>query len=181
MNVRNPVVEADELVRIAAFHPLVAQEPHPSRQFRIRGRHHSAFPRGHVLRRVEAECAEGTEGADGLPIEGGSMSLGGVLEDHEAVPLRDPSDVLHRGRVSIEVDRHDRRRSLSDGRFDAGRVEAEGVFVNVGEDGGRAAQGDRVRGRGEGEGGDNDLIAGADSGGEQPQVQGGGSRVHGDG
>ena len=58
-----------------------------------------------------------------------------------------------------------------DGCADGGRVETERVRLDVGEDRGGAGHGDRVGGRGEGEGRDDHLVTGTDAGSEQPEVQ----------
>ena len=56
----------------------------------------------------------------------------------------------------------------------------EGVGLDVGEHRGRAGQRDGVAGGGEGERGDDDLVARADAGGQQAEVQARRAGVDGD-
>ncbi|MDF9803742.1 hypothetical protein M2436_002289 [Streptomyces sp. HB372] len=62
----------------------------------------------------------------------------------------------------------------------AAGVEAETARLDVGEHHVGADEADRVRGGGEGEGGDDHLVARADAQGQQQQVKGRGPRVDGD-
>ena len=108
------------------------------------------------------------------------MSLGGILEEHQAVSLGDRGKSHHVGRMSVKVNRHDRLGARSDRRLDRGRIECEVVEFDVGEDRGCARQADRVRGRSEAERRHDDLVAGADADGEEGKVQRGRARVDGD-
>lgn len=67
--------------------------------------------------------------------------------------------------VAIEVDRHDRRRAVGNLRLNRGRIQRVVIRVNIGKDWRGSGQSDRV-GRGcEGEGRNNDFVAGAYAGG----------------
>ena len=105
----------------------------------------------------------------------------GVLENHQSVCISDRLEGVHGGGVAVEVDGHDSPRARRDRGLDGGRRQRERERVDVCEHGGRARDGDRVRGGREGEGGDDDLVARPDPGSEQSQVQGGGPRVDRDG
>ena len=109
------------------------------------------------------------------------MGLCGVLKDHEAVGISDRPERVHGRGVAVEMNGHDGARTLSDRGFDGCRRQRERQRVDIGEHRGRARDGHRIRGGGEGEGGDDDLVTRPDSGGEQSQVQGGGPRVDRDG
>ena len=177
VDVGHAVVEAHDFVGVARLHALVAREPHASDNPGVGGGDHASLTAGHVLRRVEGEGREGTEGADRAPVQGGAVGLGGVLEDHEAALVGDCLERVHGSGMAVEVDGHDGPRALRDRGFNGGRGQCEGERVDVGEHGGRARDGDRVGGGREGEGGDDDLVARSDPGGEQTQVQSRGPRV----
>ena len=70
--------------------------------------------------------------------------------------------------------------ALGDRGLDGGGVEAEVVGLDVGEHRRRAGERDRVGRRREGERRHDDLVARADAGGEQAEVQARGAGVDGD-
>ena len=180
-DVGHAVVEPDHLVRVAPLHALVAQQAHLALDPRVGGGDHAPLAAGHVLRRVEAERPELPEAAHAAPVQGSAVGLGGVLEDHEAVGLGDGQDLVHRSGVAVQVDRHDGAGAGRDRLLDRGGRQRVGAQVDVGEDGGGPRDGDGVGGGGEGEGGHDHLVARPDPGGQQPQVEGRGPRVDGDG
>jgi hypothetical protein len=82
--------------------------------------------------------------------------------------------------VPIEVHRHDAHGAVGDRRLDRRGIEAEAVGLDVGEDRRGAGERHRVRRRGERERRDDHLIARADAGGQQAEVQARGAGVDGD-
>ena len=114
----------------------------------------------------------------GRPSQGREVGLGGVLDHGQPVPAGDVADPVHRGGMAVEVHRHDRRGARGDRRLDGGRVEAEVVGLDVGEDRAGAGERHRVRRGGEAERRDDDLVARPDAEREQRELQGAGARVH---
>ncbi len=110
--------------------------------------------REEVLRREEAERR-----GDARRDPGRAEGLRGVLDDRQA----EPPQRLDRRRAAEQVHGHDRLRPLRDPPLDVGRVEVQRRRVDVGEDGRRAAPGDRLGGRVERERRADDLVALADA------------------
>jgi hypothetical protein len=107
-----------------------------------------------VLRREEAERRDVADLRDA----GRAERLRGVL-DHRHAELRQ----LDGGSGTAEqVHRHDRARARRDPRRDVVDVDVQRHGIDVGEDRGRAAAGDRLRGRVERERRADHLVAGAD-------------------
>ena len=134
VDVGHAVVEADELVGVALLHALVADHAGLAGHLGIGGGDHAALTGGHVLGRVEREGAEGAEGADVLAVDGGGVGLGTVLEELHTVLVGDDANLVQVGRQTVQVHRQDALGVLGDGRLDGGRVQAEGVGIDVGED-----------------------------------------------
>jgi hypothetical protein len=106
--------------------------------------------------------------------------MGGVLDDGDA-----PACQLRRDAGQVDgppavQDGHDGAGGGGNRVQQAGGGDAQGGRVDVGEPGRRTAGKDRLDAGAEGEGGDDDLIAGADPYGEQGDVQGGGPGGHRD-
>ena len=76
---------------------------------------------------------------------------------------------VHRGRVAVEVHRHDRHGARRDRRRDRVRVEAEAARLDVDEDRLGADQAHGVRGGGERERRHDDLVARPDAQRQQRQ------------
>ena len=82
----------------------------------------------------------------------------------------DSHDLVHLGRVPVEVHRHDADRLLGDGGFDGLGRDAEVISIDVGEHGEGAGEGDRVGGRRKCEGGDDDFVTGPNTAREESEV-----------
>ena len=108
------------------------------------------------------------------------MRLGRVLDHLQAVLAGDGHDPVHRRRVAVQVDRHDRPGAGRDGLGDRLRADAERLGLDVDKDGGRAGKRNRVGCRRERERRHDDLIAGADAQGQQRHVECGRARIDGD-
>jgi hypothetical protein len=93
--------------------------------------------------------------------------LRGVLDDEELSSLRQCHHIVHVGRLSIEVHRHDRPRPGCQAAGGMVDVDGEGVVPDVGEDGRRPHGTDRLGGGEERERAGDDLIAPSDTDGPQ--------------
>ena len=91
------------------------------------------------------------------------MGLRGVLDDDEAVPLRDLDERRHVGHEAVQVDRHDRLGPGRDRRLDLRRVHAEVVLADVHEHGRGPGSQDHADRRIEAERDRDDLVARADA------------------
>src|ERR1700712_4633806 len=103
----------------------------------------------------------------------GADRAGGVLDDRQAVTVGEQGEGVHVGGQADLVHRHDRFGATGDRPLGGGRVEVAGGGIDVGEDRGPAALPDRVGGGDEGERGDDHLVAGADPGDVERELQGG--------
>ena len=142
---------------------------------------HAALAGGDHLARVEREAGQRAERADRAALVGAPMAQ--AASSTSASPWRSASgdEGVHVGRQAELVHRHDRLRALGDRALGRGGVEVVGQRVDVGEDRRRAALPDRV-GRGdERQRRHDDLVAGADAGDVEREVQRGGAvgRRHG--
>ena len=72
--------------------------------------------------------------------------LGGVLDQHQPVPVADRTELVQLAGVAEHVHCHDRLRALRDGRLDGGRVEVQRPRVDVREDRRRAFEDEAVGG-----------------------------------
>ena len=88
------------------------------------------------------------------------MRLGGIFDQVQTVLCRDRNERVHIRALAIEVDGHEHLGARPDGGLHSGRIQAEVVFADVGEDRGRASLQDCVQRRHEGERAGEDLIAG---------------------
>ena len=107
--------------------------------------------------------------------------MGGVLEQQQVVPPRDVRQLVHAARLPAVVDGHNRLRPRRDLRLDLLRVDVVVVEADVGEDGLRALEEDRVDGGAEGERRRDHLVALADAGGHEHEMQARRAGADGDG
>src|SRR5260370_798583 len=110
------------------FHRVVATEP--VEMARIDGttralgeqvvvdRDAAAFPTGHILIVVEAECAHMADGAKFSALIAAADALAGVLDDDEIVSPRHLHDGVHVASRAPHMDRHDRPSARTDRGFD---------------------------------------------------------------
>jgi hypothetical protein len=169
LDIGHAVVEADDREPVAAVrvHALAAIEPHGLGQFVVVRGDHPAFAGSDDLVAEEAEGGAVAEAARHPALVGRPHSLGGVLDDHQAVLFRDLQDRIHVGHLTVQVDRHDRLGARGDLGLDQGRIDVEGARVVVDQHHGRAAIGHRVAGGDVGEAGDDHLVARADAHGDK--------------
>ena len=147
------------------------------------GDQHAAAGGGDDLVAVEGEDARFAEGSWRPSVIGGAQCLGGIFDHWNLIPAADRQDRSQVGALAVEVDRYDRLRQLALARlaFDRlrqqRRVDVPGAALTVDEDRSPAQIGDGVDAGGEGERGDEHLVARADAGQEQRQVQRGRARA----
>ena len=77
--------------------------------------------------------------------------MGGVIDDLEAVLLRDAVYLLNIAEITVDVYRHDGDGLIGDEGFELADIDGIVGRVDVAEHGGAAAADDRVRGGGKGE------------------------------
>ena len=131
----------------------------------------AALARGEALAHLGAERAEGTEGPTALAAPLRAVSVGAVLDHEEPVLVGDLHDAIHvRGEAAV-VHGHDSRGARRDGGLNGVGVDLVVVGLDVDDDGDAVDQDDRRRRGDEGRGGHDDLIAGPDSRGFQPQLK----------
>ena len=122
------------------------------------------------LVRREGEASRDTECPEGPAAPARDEGLGRILNDRDVVARGDGEDVLDLGAASAHVDGYDRLRPLGDRPLELRRIEAQAALLDVGENHRRPGERRGVRGRDEREVGNDDLVARADSGGDQREV-----------
>ena len=105
------------------------------------------------------------------------MSLAGVFDHGQAVALRNRDDRIEVGRPAVQVNRHDRAGALGDSVGEQLRIDISGVGADIDEDRPGSRIRDRFRRCDEGVRRRDNLVAGADPGGQQPQVESARSRI----
>src|SRR4051812_30095030 len=141
----------------------------------VRGCDRASLPGRHDLPRMEREAAEQPERAAGPACARGPERTGGVLEDRQV------GVAIERRRSSEEVDGEDRLCPRRDAGVRVSGVHVHRHRVDVDEHGGCTCERDDVPGGGEGVGGDEHLVAGAEAEREHRDMQGRGARGDGDG
>ena len=140
-----------------------AQAGHARRPFRVAGHDHAGVAIGaQVLGRIEAEAADAAQAAGALALVFRADRLGGVLDDRQIVPFGDAPDRLHVGALAEQVDRQDGSGARRDLVLDLERIDVEGRRIDIDEDGPGAGAANGAGGGEESEGGQDDLVAGAD-------------------
>jgi hypothetical protein len=133
--VRHPVVVADHDVLVPGLLAVVPQESDLFCNFvAVRG-HHTAFPGGHVLGRVEAVARAGADSAHFPAFVYRSVRLAGVLYDRDGLLAGELHNLVHFRRQAEQVDRQDGLGFVGYGIPDACRVDVEGPGIDVCEDG----------------------------------------------
>ncbi len=156
----------------------------------IRRDQHAAARGGDDLVAIEGEDAGPAAGPRRLPIQAvaglrptrrppvrRAQRLGRILDDGDVVAAADIQNRVEVGALAVEMHRDDGfgqpplPRLALDGLDHQRRVQVPGGLLAVNEDWPGAQVDDRVGAGGEGEGGDQHLVAGADAGMDQGQVQ----------
>src|SRR3954453_13100052 len=138
-----------------------------------------ALARRELLVRVEAEHTRRALRPDRPALVLRAEGLGRILDQSEAMPLADRSDLVELARVAEHVDRDDRLRALGDRRFDGSRIEVPVAWIDVREDRSRTLEDEAVRARGERDRRRDRLVAGAQAGASRQHVQSGGAARNG--
>ena len=112
---------------------------------------------------VKTEGAEIAEAAAGPATVGLADSLGGVLDQLEAVARDQVQHRVYVHRQPVDMHHHDGLGVRGDLGFDLGDVHVPGQGVGVHQDGGSAGTDDLVDAGNDGEGGQNHLIARPDT------------------
>lgn len=151
-------VDADKLVVVFLFAAVIAQHAErPRKLFVIRHDGAGVAEGTEILCRVKAETACVAERARHRAAEFRAMRLGTVLDEAQAVRLRDAADRVHLRGLAIEMDDHDGTRFRRDGRLDACGVERETV-IRLDKDRRRTIRRDGEDGRDVGIGGHDDFV-----------------------
>ena len=137
------------------------------------GRDGAALPAGDGLDGVETEAGHVGEAAHGGAVVTCSDGVGGILDEDQAELVAESADLPVPDGLAREVHGHDGLGPGRDAFPDTLGVDVVGLGIDVGEDGLRAAVHGAVGAGGEGHRRRDDLIAGADAGGEAGAVQGG--------
>ena len=113
-------------------------------------------------------------GADRPPAVLGAERLARVLDDRQTVPLGDCLELRELRRVAEDVHGQDRFRPRRDRGLDGGRIEVEGVRVDVRENRSGTLVERAVRRGDEGEGRRHHFVPGLDPGESHAEVETGG-------
>ena len=141
---------------------LVVDREHPTVEVLVVGDDHPAVAARDRLVFVEAVDAGRADAAHPLALVGRAERLRAVLDDGDAVAIRDILEFIESGRRTEHMHDDDRPSPRRDPRLDIGRIEVERI-VDLRQDRERAGVDDRrdrchVR-----EAGNDDLVAGADA------------------
>ncbi len=101
------------------------------------------------------------DAADATPFKCSAETLGAILDDEQAVPVRDTGYSGHVGRQSEHVHRQDCTGPGRNRVFDLVRIDVEALPIDIHEDRHRAQVLDGFGGRRKRERAGNDLIAGS--------------------
>jgi hypothetical protein len=141
-------------------------------EHRVGGHRCASLAGGEQLVLVHAEDPDVAEAAGPGVVPSGTVGLGGVLDEWQAVPGSDLPQFVHLRHGRVEVHREERRRPRGDGRLDRPVVHAERVRVDVDEDREGAGPDDGRRARHPGQAGDDDLVTRSDAKSRQRREQG---------
>lgn len=109
---------------------------------------------------MEGEHRHVAAEADGAAAMGHPKRMRGVVDDGDAILFGEPPEAVDIADVAVDVDGDNGLGARRHQPLRLGGVKAEGVGVDVREDGGRADALQRVGGRHEGQGGGDDVAAG---------------------
>ena len=135
---------------------------------RIVGANAAGFAEGaEIFAGIEAEAGGRAESSGIFALEGGTVGLGGVLDQDQIMPLANIGNFIHVAGMAIEMNRQHGRGFRRNGGFQLAGVYAVGVRVDIDERRRGADVGDRPNGGDKGVGHGDDFVAGFDSGGNQ--------------
>ena len=169
-----------EAVEGIAVHAVQTHGARALRHRRVTGHQHPAFAGGDGLVGVEAEHrGVAVERADELAAAGGGQRVRGVFHHLQVAVGRQLEQRSHVGGQAGVVHRHDGLGARRDRFLDRGGVDVQRRRVDVDQLHVGTQVAHHLGGGGEGVGGRDDLVAGADAQGLQRQVQAGGGGIDG--
>ena len=128
-DVGEPVVVANsrEPVLTVGVHTVVLQASNLVGQGAVIGRDHPSLAGRNDLVAEETESSGITDRTDAAAFVLGTVGLGSVLENEQAVPASDLHDRVHVDRMAEQVDDDDPFRPRRDERLDLGRIHVPGL------------------------------------------------------
>ena len=159
---------AEELGAVGAF---FAQDLRALVVVRIVDDQRTALAHRVVFRLVEGVAAEITDGAQRLALVAAHNALGRILDDLEVMAAGNVHDGVHLAGDTGVVDGHDNLGLVGDGLLDFLLVNVHRVGAHVHKDELGPGQHGGSSGAGEGEAGQNDLVAGLDVAQQHGHVQ----------
>jgi hypothetical protein len=168
-------------VHVLARGAVVAQEAHALRDVVTRREDHAAVAAAaEILRGVERQRARVAPRRDGPAVIARAHRLGGVGDHGQPPPPGHGLDLVHRGRVTVQVHRHHGARPRRHGGLEAPGIEIVRLRVDVDEDGHGPEHHHGARGGHEGERRRDHLVARTHAHGLQGEEQGVGPGVEAD-
>ena len=161
--------------------PMEPEYTHAGGQRAVIRHRHPSFARDDVLRGVEGEAGHVPVAGRRSPVDQSFEAVCGILDELQAVPIRNRPQQRQVRRPPGEMHRHDRLRAGGDRRLERVRGEALGVLFHVDEDRPRAdVEHDVCRGA-ERQCGHDHLVTRPDAQRQERQVQRRRARIRGDG
>jgi len=119
-------VQSRDLADITLAPAILAQQPGLLPELWVVGHNHAGVAQGaKILCRIETEGRHVSPGAALSPSGGGPMRLRTILDHPHPMTIRDGSNELHIGHVSIKVHRDDRLGPCRDGPLNPIRIDHE--------------------------------------------------------
>jgi len=148
---------------VANGRSVFAQRPGAGRIVRTVGHQRAGFAAGaEIFPGVEAITGEFAERADHFAAVAYTVSLGGVLDQREAMAAADFEDGIDVEGMPVEMNRHDRLGPRGNRAFEESRIQVHGGFVDLDEDRLRADISECPTRGDEGEWCGDDLVAGTE-------------------
>ena len=122
----------------------------------------AALARGDDLVIVEGEGARITDRCEALPLKGAAVTLAGILQNEEAVLLRDRHDLIHCTGEALDMHGDDRLGRLRDLSLNIVGIDRK-ALVDLCDHGDRTCGNHGNGGRDVGVGRDDDLVTGTDA------------------
>jgi hypothetical protein len=141
-------------------------------------RHHAALARRHLLVRVEGEDRARAVRAERCTAIDGAERLTRILDEREAVLVRDRAQLVELARVAVDVDRDDRLRPRRDRSLYRTGIEVQRACVDVREHRDPALVDEAVRAGRERVRRRDHLVSRPDAGGDAEEMEPGGARRH---
>ncbi len=123
-----------------------AQDAHHLGKLEIIRDANAAFERRDVVRIIEAEGRDTSEGADRLAAIARAQRLAAILDERQPAPRTDRHDRVHVARIAIDGNDHHAARLGADRALDFVRIDVERRRIDVDDDGHQAALDERPHG-----------------------------------